>query len=282
MDRTLPLPLAAQGGRRRACVLDGALALSPLGLSLAQRLCGEFEVWLVRELWQILDNTAFYLERPERLFTGLGCPVLNGSADAIRETLRLWDFARTEADLAGLNVYWVGDALGGSLLPAGFDAHLVNRYERLAHALDRRAEGVGASGALVQCARDAVALTVALAPSRAVLLTTRESWAPDEPLPAPLLRAWGIPVDALPPGRSGRLEREALGEQLARAAVAELRWAGLDLVAMHIVARRAAAIPAFGGSSLLESDEPDVPDDGDDECDWWADAVAFWYPLTED
>ena len=44
------------GPRRPAFVLDPALALSPLGLPLARRLCHGTELWLVRELWHILDD----------------------------------------------------------------------------------------------------------------------------------------------------------------------------------------------------------------------------------
>src|SRR5262245_19038878 len=116
--------------KRRACVLDTHLALSPYGLLLAQRLSSELDLWLVRELWQILDNTDYYLSEADRLSSvgltqELSTP-LAGQSDAqnLRDALSQWEAARTETDLAGLNIHWIGDALCESLLPPRADAHL--------------------------------------------------------------------------------------------------------------------------------------------------------------
>src|SRR5262245_16700552 len=111
---------------RRACVLDTRLALSSFGLLLAQRLSSEFELWLVRELWQILDNTEFYLSEPESLTrsraaaNGVAANSISGT-DGIRHALTQWELARTENDLAGLKFFWIGDAVSESLLPSRAD-----------------------------------------------------------------------------------------------------------------------------------------------------------------
>src|SRR6266542_2543158 len=129
--------------KRRACVLDTYLALSPLGLLLAQRLSTEFDLWLVRELWQILDNTQFYLAQPERLLAvapegGAAWPAAPVDAEALRDTLSQWEAARTAHDLTGLRIYWIGDALDESLLPPDADPQVVSRFEMLASSLDAR------------------------------------------------------------------------------------------------------------------------------------------------
>ena len=51
--------------RRWTCVLDPFLALSPNGLILATQLSQVLELWIFRELWQILDNTEYYLHQPQ-------------------------------------------------------------------------------------------------------------------------------------------------------------------------------------------------------------------------
>ncbi len=45
--------------RRWACVLDPTLALSRFGLLLVKRLGEVMELWVVRELWHVLDNTQY-------------------------------------------------------------------------------------------------------------------------------------------------------------------------------------------------------------------------------
>ncbi|MDF5708725.1 MAG: hypothetical protein PUP90_13950 [Nostoc sp. S4] len=47
------------------CIIDPALALSVHGVPLIQQLGEVMELWVVRELWHILDNSNFYLHHPE-------------------------------------------------------------------------------------------------------------------------------------------------------------------------------------------------------------------------
>jgi hypothetical protein len=48
--------------RRWACVLDPTLTLSRFGLLFGKRLGEVMELWVVREIWHVLDNTQFYLQ----------------------------------------------------------------------------------------------------------------------------------------------------------------------------------------------------------------------------
>src|SRR5574337_1811324 len=92
---------------RRSCVLDAPLALSRHGLLVARRLSEEFDLWLVREFWQILDNTEHYVRRPDLLTARvLGAQSEStgaaGDERLLRAVLQQWELARTEKDLAGL------------------------------------------------------------------------------------------------------------------------------------------------------------------------------------
>ena len=270
--------------RRRACVLDTALALSPWGLAVAQRLSGELSLYVGRELWELLDNSDDLIARAASL---AGAPASSRRIAGLEEAVRQWDVARAEKDLAGLRLYWVGDATGTSLLPPEVEGHVVARFERLARALDARASSDGgacAPAGFDACLRDEVALTVALSPARAFILTLVEGEdapVPGEPALCAMLRRWEIPCHLVDSAWQQRMARDLFEPIFVRSGVPELIWAGgLRLAAVHVVARRASAIPSFG----LVGDLPgDLAISGEElpAEDWWDDAAAFWYPILE-
>ncbi len=125
--------------RRWPCVLDPSLALSRYGLAVAGRLGGWLELWVVRELWHILDNTHFYRHRPGLLSAAApeqAADAADPSAGEALQALGGWERLRFQNDLAGLKLYWVGDDPGSSLLPPAADPAVVWRYEALACALE--------------------------------------------------------------------------------------------------------------------------------------------------
>jgi len=286
---TLSVALAP---RRRACVLDTSLALSPYGLLLAQRLSPEVELWLVRELWRILDNIEAYVDDPDLLLPRPALeldgppPSPDERRAALQRAIHQWDIARTERDLAGLNVFWIGDGLSDSLLPSGNVPHVVSRFDLLGRALDARADQSRDSScysALTGCVRDAAALAVALSPCGAFILTVRgrsaDDTEPGEPALCRLLRQWGVDCSRVDDRRSARIERAYFEPLVSRAGIAELIWAGLDPAVVHVVAPRAAAIPTFGMTS--PGAEGELTDEADD-VELWDGAVGFWYPLVGD
>ena len=282
------LTLSAQ---KRACVLDTPLVLSRHGLLLARRLGVELDVWLVRELWGILDNNRYYLEHPEHLAAGfpLDRPSDSGPVPAggLAGVLQQWEMARVEKDLAGLKLFWVGDALCESLFPAGIDPYLGYRYETLAHALEGRAEGAGLEGqdVLTDCFRDTAALTAALIPYRSFILTLQGPGAngddAQEPAFCSRLRKWGIRVEAIGLSDESRHDRQLLFESLARWGVTELLWAGLKLSVVHLVVPEAVIMPPPEHAAPVLTCDIDAPAEEADSNtrNWWADAAAFWYPL---
>ncbi len=272
--------------KRRACVLDTYLALSPLGLLLAQRLSTEFDLWLVRELWQILDNTQFYLAQPERLLAvapegGAAWPAEPVDAEALRDTLSQWEAARTAHDLTGLRIYWIGDALDESLLPPDADPQVVSRFEMLASSLDARVRvrARDQDNVLVDCFRDAVALAATLVPYRPFVLTCLPEGA-GEPLLCAHLKEWRIACARVDRTGKADMERDSLVSLIGRTGAGELLWTGLNLAVLHVVAPRAIVMPSGGRpadelyGALPTPEEPEA-----EPLDWWRNARSFWYPL---
>jgi hypothetical protein len=272
------------GQRRWPCVLDPALALSRHGLTLAQRLGDLMEVWVVRELWHILDNTHFYRHKPEALLPPGARG--EGEARALAASLAAWERARLQTDLGGLKLFWVGDGPGESFLPHGADPRLAPRCEALARALDRRLprEGRLEGSGLGPAFRDAAALGAAL--GAAFVLTAR----PPQGAPpiCDALAGWGVSCAELGPGDElAALERAELRRLCVHAGLAELFWAGLGLSVLHVMAPPAPGGPdappaGLDGGDGLDEDEParadfDQPDLSED--DPWTLARAFWYPI---
>jgi hypothetical protein len=275
--------------RRRACVLDTHLALSPHGLLLARRLGEVLDLWLVRELWQILDSTYYYRSNPNQLIPpipGTGKITASSSnSKSIGVVLAQWDLARAATDLAGLKVYWVGDALNESLLPAGTDPGLIGRFETLAAALERwvskNFQNDEQSHLFSDCSRDAAALTAALIPYKGFILTLGSKDGEHEPLLCTYLKKrFDISCDKLDRQES-RLERDFLNSILAEAALSELLWAGLRLAALHLVVPGAVMMPVNDKSEETFQQDFTLPTEETKEYeqDWWKDARCFWYPV---
>ena len=273
--------------RHWACVLDPTLALSPLGLPLVRRLCHGLEMWLVRELWHILDDSQYYLQRPDALWEGeAGGRVIAGAGEDLRlqqvlRTLRGWEQIRLCTDLSGLKCCWIGDGLAESLIPEDQDAGLCARYEWLSALLDAR---IDARGTLANCFRDVAALAAAL--ETALVLTQVIDQEP--PAIAQALGRWGVPCRQISTDdRLCALESAGLSEVLVQAGVAKLAWAGLRLAVLHVVAPGALAAVPHAPEELAVAGEGEdegfgtryIGPDEDADTDPWLDAQAFWYPL---
>lgn len=161
--------------RRWVCVLDPTLALSVHGLPLLTRLGPALEVWVARELWHILDNTHFYMERPEILLAAGGQGSQTERAQAVVQTLREWDRIRLDNDPSRQHCYWIGDSPLESFLPEGIQPDIVWRYEALSAALDQRLPDQGAP--LPSACRDTATLAACL-PAAFVLTHLAEESSP--------------------------------------------------------------------------------------------------------
>lgn len=278
---TLP-PLQVRVDRRGwSCILDVRLALVPLGPMLALRLAEELPVCLVPTLWDVLDNTACFESDPEALY---GDPLIPEGYPAGffgLPTLAQWERARTDLGFSALGIYWAGDALHQSSLPKGVDSGVVRRCDLFGEGLERRLQRArpelanGPPSRLLEGSIGALALAAAMTRYRPLILTLAVPGSDEPPPLGRLLGLCGIPSRRLSPGQS-RETRRALAPLLARTGVMDLIWAGLPLVAMHLVVPGGLAL----GAATDEADDVDLLDpSAADSRDGWEDAAAFWYPL---
>lgn len=290
---SLPPLSVTVNAKKWSCVLDTSLALSRHGLLLALRLGEEFNLWLVRELWQILDNTQYYLSHPEIIMPAGSGDLSSGGAEnkgggLLHQTLSQWELARIQTDIAGLNVFWIGDAVRESLFPQGINPDLIFRFETLAASLEERIVRQGAPGGdavVTDCCRDAAALTAALTPHKGFILAHHgpqsAASAGIEPHICSRLKAWGIPCHRVEPESKTRIEREFLDPALGRAGISELSWAGLNLAVVHVVVPNAVVMPPVAKSDddFTEGLENAMGDGVLAQMNWWDGAAGFWYPL---
>ncbi|MFM0052535.1 hypothetical protein [Caballeronia grimmiae] len=275
------------GQRRCVCVMDPALMLSRFGLPLLRRLGDAMELWVVRELWHILDNSRVYLDDPALLFRFADGPAAYkppekpAGHEEITTAMRDWERIRLENDLSGLRMCWLGDGVSESLMPTGARPDLLTRFDAFGCTLDRALRPASP----MECAyRDSAALAAAL--GNAFILTSFRS-VPEPGVASPALRdllaRGGIACTELPLREPlAEIERDYLRRLLVHANVAKLVWAGLSLAVIHVVT------PA--GMFLYDErgDEPQDPLDGilpatpDDELrpGLWDGAQAFWYTLA--
>ena len=231
--------------RRQRCVLDPVLLLTPQGLLLSKQLGDMLELWVACELWQILDNTHFYLQHPfhflltESLTTPETVQTTQESqaalAPAINQALRDWEQVRLEADLAGLKLYWIGDALGQSLLPEAINSDIVQHYEAMACTLEAQTQATEAATLpLSPVFRDTVAAAAAL--DSAFILTSVPDTHSSEPLICQALQQAGLQCQQIDSGdRLATLEREYLQALLVQAGLAKLLWSNFKLAVVHLM-----------------------------------------------
>ena len=288
--------------RRWNCVLDPVLVMSRHGVPLACGLGRVMDVWIVPEFWHILDNTCFYLDRPELLLPPSEAgrnPSYPANARETISVLRQWEALRDETDVIRHSFHWLGDAPRESSSHAADDAGpaLRSRWEHLARALDRRsaAQAVDASEPLRAASRDAVALSVSL--PAASILTFCPPQSPrtgDPPAICKILSDFALPCRRLSPSTGiGALERDTYRYFVVHAGLAKYAWAGVHLAVLQIVAPHAAAATSLHGRGISDAVDEPMQDtsllaalgaasdecDHDDADDPWEDAEGIWYAL---
>lgn len=277
------------------CVLDPILMLCSRGLQgigLTKQLGQSMELWVVRELWHILDDTPLYLNQASftpgydvandvanDLFTMRNFPpdttplrprenmtreVDKGDAPILplidARSLRAWSQIRQATDLGGYQFYWIGDAISQSRLPDWLrqgetpDASL-QRYELLAQSLEASAftEPVSIHQPLVSACRDSAALAAALGSSFILAAQKR----PDEPpYIVQYLEYWGIPCQQQPASDAiVNIEKNLFHQLFVQSGLAKLLWSEtLHLAIVHF------NVPAAFDPNLVT--EEDADDDG--------------------
>jgi len=257
--------------RRQSIVLDPGLALSIHGAPIAARLGRVADLWIVPELWHILDNVA--------LSEGHRRPPDRGLGHARRDmalSVRLWERLRSESDLTNGAFFWIGDALRESRLPEAARPGLLENCEILAQSFDARGHHAhaGSPSPLWPAARDALALSVVLGTG---LVLTQLDGDGGPPALCRMMDECAVrstPIDASQ-GLAAR-EREQLRRMAAACGLAKFVFAGLNLAVLQLL------VPRYAPFSVPV--EPDGLPDLEDlplavSADMWDDAQGFWYPL---
>jgi hypothetical protein len=267
------------------CVLDIALSLAPAGLYWTLGLAQVLPVWLPQCHWSIVDDNAFLGD--EQLVLRLAGVEDFVEASAIVARVRDdWRRARDELALESVpRVYWPADGRAESVVPKDNDGTFVDRFHVLAAGLEGRGHGLaqaspGSADALADCARDTLALAVALGDRRSVVLTPL---APGSATPALAdhLASAGIECRKLTDRPlMASLSAALIPALFASGLVVSLACNRLRLAGLFVAAPRAlaAASLAMAVGSAEYSLELDVTAD-QGEAALWDDASAIWWEL---
>jgi hypothetical protein len=269
---SLPALQVTVDSRRWTCILDVRLALAKHGPTLALRLADELRVCLVPTLWDVLDNTSYFDAHPEALYSDpLG--IEDSSERAIdARSLRQWERARTELGPSALPLFWAGEMLSESALPKDMDSGVIDRFDLFGENLEQILLAASPDSAEGEVSRlldggmAALALAAAMTHYRPVVLTVAAETPDDTPPLCRLLEHCGLTAHRLTSVQSST-SREFWAPMLVRCGALELLWAGLPLVALHLVVPGASIPPA----------EDDMP--AELVTDPWQGTTAFWYPL---
>jgi hypothetical protein len=262
---------------KRCCVLDPALALTPLGLEIARRLSPHLELWIGRELWHILENVQSYIQSPALLVADASSAT-PAELEQLQYTLRNWEnfMAMTERGKSGF--YWFGDTLWDSQLPVSRSKHTFRQWEYLSHWLDKTGLTDDQPMNILKLgSQDAVALAASL--ESAFILTFRNVQANHPNLPPAIcstLMGQGLNCQGIDrPDSLVEMEKNQLKQLLVLSSLAKFCWSGLHLAVVHLV------IPT------LTAAEPSLPAPLSSDH-WsnhpyplnpWSSGTAFWYDM---
>lgn len=266
-----------------SCVLDPAIALSHHGVIIAENLSKEIELWIVQELWNIVNDADFYSDQTELIIPRNITRKKRAVVAEVIWSLQEWTKTKQEKDLAKLGMYWLGDNLQESFLPKDKPVEFFKQSEALASTLDRRYQQTQTedNNILTLAFRDTLALAASL--KSAFILTYQPSTDSSDTPPAicKALSNWGISCQVINK-RSPivAMERQYIRQLIVRAGLGKLLLAGVNLAAFHLV------IPAVSTSvNLLQHSPSLVKQDNTGERDreresyYWNNVTGVWYYL---
>ncbi len=282
----LSVSLLPNNQQRPRCVIDPALALSPSGLLLYKNLGEAMELWVVRELWYILDNINLYLQRPELVVPGINASekTLSEKRTSLEETLwslKEWERVRGATDLSRLNLFWLGDNLRESLLPKDREPEIFSDWEFLARSLDNQIDRIPTNDVLTLAFRDAVALAASL--GSAFILTYQLPSDYEKNLPPDIcktLETWNIPCTYLTENDPVViLEREYLRELITNTGLAQPFWADIHIVILHLVVPSGLPRTELKNNLITNQFSSQETQYIEPENNFWANIETFWYQL---
>jgi len=228
---------------RQSCIIDPSITFSQYGITLIKHLRAVMDLWVVQELWNILDNPTLYLQQPE-LITPRG--VLSKRTPeqeriAVEETLQSlkeWERFRAETDLTKLNLFWLGDNLKESLLPADRNLEIFWQWDTISGSLAAQLPQSQTSDYLLPLAfRDTIALALSL--ESTIILTRLSPEELDSNSPPEICRyleEWDITCKSLSiQDNLVTEERNYLRQLLVDTCSAKVMWAGVHLAVVHLL-----------------------------------------------
>lgn len=242
----------------------------------------------MREFWHIIDKPAFYLQQPK-----LVAP--RGTSDRmtpeqeqavleeIRRSLREWERFRIETDLAGLNLFWIGDSPSESYLPKSRSLEIFWRWESIANSLnDRLNLLLSKDYSLPLAFRDTAALAASL--GSAFILTYRSpvDFAQNSPPEiCHFLENWGIPCQTIAPQDAiVAMERNYLHQLFIHTGTAKFLWAGINLTVLHLLISTDFEVQSAPGKLQTSSATGEDPvDEPQQQSSPWVGARGFWYSI---
>ena len=261
-----------------SCVLDPTIALSHHGVLIAESMSQEIELWVVQELWNIINDAEFYLDRTE-LITSQTIAVKERAAVAeVIWSLKEWEKIKQEKDLAKLGMYWLGDNLQESLLPKDKPVEFFKQWHNSVTALDRRYQEVHQDDNILTLAlRDTIALAANL--KSAFVLTYQPTVnSNSSPAICKALENWGIPSQFINKRNPiVAMERQHIRQLIIHAGLGKLLLAGVNLAAFYLVIPPVPNSIKTINSSTLPTFDPDR--DLALESYFWNNVKGVWYCL---
>jgi hypothetical protein len=269
-------PAERAGLRRQPCIVDGRLALSRMGLLSVALAAREFDIWLPTMVQQIVREPRAYRQAPGALRPRVFSAALRELDEAaevrgIAEELALWDRRPSSDELAALPLYFVGERADETSVAPSVDAGVRERCEQLRHGLSlivERSDYDAPRGQVVaDCHRDAMALSAALSPYGAFVLTRLEADGSGAPSLCNYAEAWGLRVQKVPD--CGGDASQALRAALLRCDLGPLAWAGVAFAVVQLV------VPGFPVLGRRDGDLDDAR-----VAALWQEARIFWFSVT--
>ncbi|KAM3090262.1 hypothetical protein ACKFKG_30185 [Phormidesmis sp. 146-35] len=273
--------------RHQNCIIDPTLAFSQYGVTLIKHLGEVMDLWVVQELWNILDNPTLYLQQPE-LITPQGISLKRTPEQeriALEETLqslREWERFRSETDLTKLNLFWLGDSPQESLLPTSRKLEIFWRWEAISHLLNQQFAQSQTTDYLLPLAfRDTIALALSL--ESAILLTRLSPEDLDINSPPEIckyLEEWDITCKPLSiQDNLVAEERNYFRQLLVETNTAKVVWAGVNLAVVHLLSLTLPE-PQVSSRQIHKAEMSAIQESGGHptlQFAHWNKVKGFWY-----
>ena len=270
-----------------SCVLDPILALSKYGPDITRQLSPMLNLWVSRELWNILNDTDFYLSNPTKLIPkNISHPLFGSryklSLADLTQSLKIWEEIRSESDLNSLQFFWVGDSLRNSRFPAR-EHRLVEKWERLTSALDTEIGNNHAdNNALVFACRDAISLLATIQTSFMLSYQDEtENLNGQPPKICKFLESLNIACSSIEDSFAS-IETKHLRQVLTLAKLAPYKWCGIHFCVIFMalpITRTQISRDINNSHNFSQNFATGLQSSVGEKWDIWREASVFWLKI---